>query len=73
MQSILFRFGLDHNLNFVLPSSGNEFYDPKHAAKRTEPFKIKWLNHIPWHKKFYKEKKYDVFNLHTVWNKIAVR
>ena len=77
MQSILFRFGLDHNLNFVLPSSGNHLSHPGHRNELTEPFKRKWLDmeeaNIPWHSEFYKDKRYDIFNLHTVWNKVEVR
>ena len=30
VQSILFRFGLDNGLNFVLPSVGNHLNDPGH-------------------------------------------
>ena len=60
---------------------GNHLSDPKLANVSNiltkEPFKSEWLDEqseqIPWHKTFQKEKKYDIFNLHTIWNKTAVR
>merc|ERR1712223_1856904 len=78
VQSILFRFGLDNMLNFVLPSDGNHLGPPgKNRFILTESFKNKWLDEekekIPWHVNFYKEKKYDIFNLHTVWNQTEAR
>ena len=75
----MFRFGIENGLNFVLPAptSGNVLNDPKHPYSLIEPFKTKWLVDqklfIPWHSEFYKQKKYDIFNLHTIWNKSAVR
>ena len=69
VQSILFRFGLDNGLNFVLPSVGNHLNDPSHRIILTEPFKTEWLDEekekIPWHESFLKGKKYDILNLHT--------
>ena len=77
VQSVLFRFGLDNKLNFVLPSDGNHLNDPSHRFILTENFKTEWLDQekekIPWHETLYKEKKYDIFNLHTVWNQTATR
>ena len=77
VQSVLFRFGLDHQLNFVLPPTGNQLNDPKHLDNLLEPFKIEWLDKqwskIPWHRNFSRENKYDILNLHTVWNKTAIR
>lgn len=77
VQSVLFRFGLDHGLNFVLPSDGNHLNDPSHRIFLTETFKTEWLDQekekIPWHESFFKEKKYQIFNLHTVWNQTAAR
>ena len=60
---------------------GNHLSDPKLAnvsdILTQEPFKSEWLDEqseqIPWHKSFQKDKKYDIFNLHTIWNKTAVR
>ena len=60
---------------------GNHLSDPKLAnisdILTQEPLKSEWLDEqseqIPWHKTFQKEEKYDIFNLHTIWNKTAVR
>ena len=60
---------------------GNHLSDPKLAnvsdILTQEPFKSEWLDEqseqIPWHETFKKEEKYDIFNLHTIWNKTAVR
>ena len=60
---------------------GNHLSDPKLAnvsdTLTQEPLKSEWLDEqseqIPWHKNFQKEQNYDIFNLHTIWNKTAVR
>ena len=68
---------MEKKLNFVLPSSGNHLNDPAHRFILTDPFKTEWLDaekaKIPWHEKFSKNENYDIFDLHTVWNKTAVR
>ena len=77
----MFRYGINHQLNFVLPtvSGGNHLNSPHGEASilTNGPFKTEWLDEqsgeIPWHKTFKKENKYDIFNLHTIWNKTAVR
>ena len=77
VQNILFRFGFDNELNFVLPAHSNHLDNPKHRNQLTEPFETEWLDEdkrkIPWHERFFKEQKYDIFNIHTMWNKSAVR
>ena len=77
VQSILFRFGFDNDLNFVLPPHGNHLVNQLHKKELTEPFETEWLDEvkrkIPWHQSYFKEQNYDIFNIHTVWNKSAVR
>lgn len=80
VQNILFRYGLDNNLNFVLPLEGNHLNDPTHPYIILEPFKVEWLeqkeeedeNRLPWHKTLAKDQLYDMFQLHTQWNYGAV-
>jgi len=77
VQNILFRYGIDLKLNFVLPKSGNHLNDPAHPYVILEPFKIEWLDlqieKLPWHSQLKAKHNYDIFNLHTQWNSSAVR
>ena len=77
LQNIIFRYGLDRQLNFVLPNSGNHLNDPRHPYIILEPFKIDWLDSqedlLPWHSQLKQNQAYDIFNLHTQWNASAVR
>ena len=77
VQNILFHYGLDAKVNFVLPKSGNHLNDPAHPYLILEPFKLSWLdsqeNKLPWHSQLKQKQAYDIFNLHTQWNASAVR
>ena len=77
VQNILFRYGIDLKLNFVLPKSGNHLNDPAHPYVILEPFKVEWLDSqiekLPWHGQLKEKHNYDIFNLHTQWNSSAVR
>jgi hypothetical protein len=77
VQNIIFRYGLDNGLNFVLPTSGNHLNDPSHPYIILDPFKIEWLDaakeKLPWHSSLAETHSYDIFNLHTQWNHSAVR
>lgn len=65
IQNILLRYGLNHNLTFVLPSSGNYLTG---NGPRSEPFQEQWLNSLPWHRRFIFTHQYDIIALHTRWN-----
>ena len=71
VQSILFRFGLNASLNFVLPKFGNQFYKPE------SHFKLEKLDmdedKLPWHNRLKQTQDYDIFNIHCQWNASAVR
>ena len=72
VQNVLFQFGLNNNLNFVLPNSGNQFY-----KKDKGPFKVEWLDmekeKLPWHNNLKRKQNYDIFNSHCQWNASAIR
>ncbi|TRY68546.1 hypothetical protein TCAL_06217 [Tigriopus californicus] len=65
IQNIILRYGLNHNLTFVLPSSGNYLVGP---GSRSDPFQAHWLQNVPWHRKLTSTHQYDVIALHTRWN-----
>ena len=77
VKDVLFRYGLNKDLNFVLPCKGNHLTNPHDSyVSTTEPFKAEWLDEeselLPWHKKLKESRQYDIFNLHAKWNYVAV-
>ncbi|KAF0300935.1 Galactosylceramide sulfotransferase [Amphibalanus amphitrite] len=56
VQNILFRFGLRHNLTFVLPRQGN-------YLGRREPFRAELVRHLPWH-----PLGYNILAVHNRWD-----
>lgn len=58
IQNIILRYGLYHNLTFVLPSRGNHLLGEWHL----------FLRDVPWHQKLVSTNQYDVIALHTRWN-----
>jgi hypothetical protein len=61
VQNILFRYGEEHNLKFVLPITGNYLGRSQHFNKRM-------VQNSPWHRL-----GYDIFALHTMWNTAEVK
>ena len=53
----------------VLPSKSNHLNDPSELFVLRSPFKIEWLDKVPWHGHI----TYDVSLLHSVWNASAFK
>jgi len=62
VQNILMRFGLNHQLNFALPSAGN-------YVGRYMPFHRTMLSGTEWESAGL---PYHIFALHTIWNREQV-
>ncbi|XP_037092720.1 galactose-3-O-sulfotransferase 3-like [Pollicipes pollicipes] len=60
IQNILFRFGLRHNLTFVLPLTGN-------YLGRREPFNAELVRDLPWH-----ALGYNILAVHNRWDHAQV-
>lgn len=73
VQHRLLLYGYNNNLNVILPKAGNYVNNPKHQYILDEPFRIEWLNGVPWHADFVKNNAYDIQALHTMWNHTAYR
>ena len=58
VQNILMRFGLNNQLDFVLPSAGN-------YLGRYVPYSKVMVANTPWDRVGV---NYDIFCLHTIWN-----
>lgn len=61
VQNLLFRFGLRHNLTFVLPLLGN-------YLGKVRTFRTEMVSHLPWHRL-----GYNIHAVHNRWNHSAVQ
>ena len=60
IQNILFRYGLNNNLNFVMDGWSNHLGDPTRT-----PYNRQMISKTPWEKAGL---NYSIFAIHTIWN-----
>ena len=71
VQNILLRFGFNNHLNFVL--------GPRNVIGFGErPIDLKYFDELnetafPWHRSLASTQGYDIWAMHTIWNKTVVR